>query len=223
MNNKKNSEKAFLAFREKIILTEYAPGEIITEKILCQEFGVTRTGLKEIVQRLEQMNLVELIPRVGIKITEININELLKDYEIKIHLEKMAATLAARCMNAKQVAEIGMMIEKMSVLDQDVNKNFIESINMDLTIHKIIYKNCNNKTLEFFLDILQSRILRMLVALQNDSDWSFSNDEFGTQSLGKFHKALVEKDDEKAGLYFIEHSKISIAAIREKLNFESYI
>jgi DNA-binding GntR family transcriptional regulator len=223
MHNNKNNDKAFLAFRKKIILTEYAPGEVITEKNLCEEFDVTRTALKAIVHKLEQMNLVELIPRVGIKITEININELLKDYEIKIYLEKMAATLATRCMNTKQVDEIGNLIEKMEIAYKSSNGSANECVNLDLTLHKTIYKNCNNKTLESFLDILQSRIIRMIVALDNDSDSSFSDDNFGMKSLKKFHKALVEKDDEKAGLYFIEHSKISIAAIREKLNSESYL
>jgi len=209
---------AFQSLLNKIIMSEYEPGRILTEKILAQEFQITRTTLKDFLHRLELMKLVELIPRVGIKITNIDFNALLKDYEVKIYLEQMAATLAARHMNADQIKKIGDLINEMKTLYSDLPK----LIQQDLLIHKMIYANCRNETLEYFLDVLQSRILRLIVKLFKATDLVMDQEQPGLKQLKEFHKMLVERDSEKAGLYFIEHSKATFDAIRQKLASESY-
>ncbi|MBW2368830.1 MAG: GntR family transcriptional regulator [Deltaproteobacteria bacterium] len=212
-------ETVFQALRDKIIMSEYPPGTILTEKILGQEFGITRTTLKEIIYRLEEMSLVELIPRVGIKVTEIDYNALIKDYEVMIYLEKMAATLAARHMTADKIKQIGDLIDQMETSFDDHLKN----VQQDHLLHKLVHEDCRNPTLIQFLESLLSRALRMVNALLIFSDPEMVAEKLGMTELKEFHKMLVERKDEKAGFYFAEHSKKYLNAIRKKLSSESYL
>ncbi len=206
------------SLKHRIITLAYEPGHVLTEKNVEREYGITRTTLKSIVHRLEQMKLVEMIPRIGIKITEIDFNVLLKDYEVKIYLEKMAVTLATRHISRDEIRQIGEWIDQLA----GSYESFPDVVDIDLQIHNTIYKNSRNDTLIHFLDILQSRVLRMIVSLFSASELLLDEQKPGLVDFRKFHEMLVERNEKKASEYFVSHSISTFNAIREKLASESY-
>ncbi|MCP4230635.1 MAG: GntR family transcriptional regulator, partial [bacterium] len=48
--------------RERIISVHYKPGEPLNEKKLAEEFGVSRTPIREALIRLSEENMVTIIP-----------------------------------------------------------------------------------------------------------------------------------------------------------------
>jgi len=223
--NGTTKEEAFLALRDKIILFEYPPETIMTEKALSQEFGITRTTLKEIIYRLEEMDLVELIPRVGIKVTQIDFNALVKDYEVMVYLGKMAGTLAARHMTVEQIKQIGELIDQLVAIYDDpaLRDDEFKDFHLEHLLHKMVHENCRNPTLMKFLDTLHGRVLRMVYTISIHNNPEVTKKKLGIKELKEFHKMLVERDDEKAGFFFAEHSKKYLDAIRKKLSAESYL
>lgn len=55
---------------------EYPPGMLLLEKDLCAEFKVSRTPLREAIQKLREMRLVTVIPRYGTHVSSLDINEI---------------------------------------------------------------------------------------------------------------------------------------------------
>ncbi len=65
--------KARAALEQQIVTLELAPGSVWTEAEISQRLGIGRTPVREALQRLEGDYLVEIVPRLGVRITAIDV------------------------------------------------------------------------------------------------------------------------------------------------------
>ncbi|WP_217178882.1 GntR family transcriptional regulator [Streptomyces sp. AC495_CC817] len=65
------SEEAFHGIASRITNGIYEPGARISDKALAEEFGISRTPVREAMQRLERIGLVEMRPSRFTVVTEI--------------------------------------------------------------------------------------------------------------------------------------------------------
>ena len=89
------SNKAYRLIEEMIATLTLAPGSNITEKGLSEKLGIGRTPIREALQRLAIERLVVAVPRHGILVTEINIQEHLALLETRRVLDRLIAIRAA--------------------------------------------------------------------------------------------------------------------------------
>ena len=75
-NNKSLSQIAYESIRQKIVSLELPPGEVIDENGLRHEMELGRTPIREALQRLALEKLVTIVPRRGMFVTEVSINDL---------------------------------------------------------------------------------------------------------------------------------------------------
>ena len=73
--------------KNKIICCEYEPGTFLNEEILCEETGVSRTPVRDALGRLEQEGLVKILPKKGVMISNLSINDMNMTYEFRLLLE----------------------------------------------------------------------------------------------------------------------------------------
>lgn len=73
----------------------FADGERLDEMQLAQRFSVSRTPLREALQRLALSGLVEQLPRRGVFVRQPGPVELLEMFEVMAELEAACARLAA--------------------------------------------------------------------------------------------------------------------------------
>lgn len=83
-------QQSYELIKSNIINCVYPPGTIITEDILCQELEVSRTPIREALNRLETERLVTVLPKRGIEVTNISLNELNMIYETRLLIEPYA-------------------------------------------------------------------------------------------------------------------------------------
>ena len=83
-------QQSYDLIKSNIINCVYPPGTIITEDILCQELEVSRTPIREALSRLEAERLVTILPKRGIEVTNISLQELNMIYETRCLLEPYA-------------------------------------------------------------------------------------------------------------------------------------
>lgn len=81
--------------REGIISGQFAAGESLSEIALAEEFGVSRTPVREALKQLQTEGLVEIRPRVGTFVTSPSRREIVELFEMKELLEGAAARLLA--------------------------------------------------------------------------------------------------------------------------------
>lgn len=90
------SEAAYRRLEEMIVMLELPPGTVVSEAELSKRLGIGRTPIGEAVSRLAQQDLITIMPRRGIVISEINIKKQLKLLEVRREVERLVARCAAR-------------------------------------------------------------------------------------------------------------------------------
>jgi DNA-binding GntR family transcriptional regulator len=86
----------------EIALGRWLPGAKLDERVLAEQFDVSRTPVREALQRLSASGLVVLRGRQGAQIVELQTGDLLDCFFLVAELEGMAARLAARRMRPEE-------------------------------------------------------------------------------------------------------------------------
>jgi DNA-binding GntR family transcriptional regulator len=89
-------DRVYQALKRDIITGVFQSGEALTEKMLAKRYRGSRTPVREAAVRLQQENLLRIVPNRGYFVRHITINELNELYEYRAALEGACAELAAR-------------------------------------------------------------------------------------------------------------------------------
>lgn len=95
---------AYGRLEEMIITLALAPGSLIREAELCERTGIGRTPVREALKQLERDGLVQIQPRRGIWVTDIDVRHELLALEVRRPLERLLAGRAARRRTAEEAA-----------------------------------------------------------------------------------------------------------------------
>ncbi len=80
-------DKAYHFIKAKIIHCEYAPNSFLNETMLMAEIGSSRTPIREALSKLEQENLVKIMPKRGVMVSDLSLNEISMIFETRILIE----------------------------------------------------------------------------------------------------------------------------------------
>lgn len=92
--------------RDAIVGAEYAPGERLTERVLCERFEVSRTVVREALRQLESEGLVEMVPQRGPVVATVSAADAVSLYEVREVLEALAGRAFAERATAAQKATL---------------------------------------------------------------------------------------------------------------------
>lgn len=92
--------------RHRVLLGSLKAGDRLDLDALAEEFGTSRTPIREATLELANDNLVKLAPRSGITVLGITASDLLDNFEIMADLAGMAAGWAAIRATAEDVDRI---------------------------------------------------------------------------------------------------------------------
>lgn len=88
--------RAWRALEEEIVTLRIAPGSVVSEASLSERLGFGRTPVREALQRLANEGLVQILPRRGIIVTDIDIAAQLRLLEVRREIERLLARFAAQ-------------------------------------------------------------------------------------------------------------------------------
>jgi DNA-binding GntR family transcriptional regulator len=155
-------ENIFDAIRDRIVFGVYPPGAGLPEKEICEEFGVSRTPLREAVLRLQDMKLVTVIPRFGTHVAPIDINEIRCAFEVKTRLEGLAGELAAERIRPEKLEELRAVItEAGRLLREGGGARHGRLIEIEARFHRMVLDAADNPVLAEFLSNLHYRCARL--------------------------------------------------------------
>lgn len=134
----------------------FADGDRLDEVRLAEQFGVSRTPLREALQRLESSGLVTLIPRRGAFVRQPGPLELLEMFEVMAELEAVCGRLAARRMSNEAIDELREANRRCQAASdaQDPDLYYTENARF----HATIYRESGNSFLEQESLKLQKRL-----------------------------------------------------------------
>ncbi|GIW34383.1 GntR family transcriptional regulator [Meiothermus sp.] len=150
-------EAAYAHLRGAILAGSLLPGTRISEPGLAQELGISRTPVREALQRLSQEGLVELLPNKGARVRVLSASEVREVYDVRALLEGEAAALAAR--NATQ-AELDGLERLLQALDALPKDDYNQQMQVDFDFHTALVEAAHNKTLaRIYADLRSSLTL----------------------------------------------------------------
>jgi len=88
-------DNVYGAIRNAILTCEYRPGEELREQILAERFHVSRSPIRDSLLRLEQENLVTVLPRQGYQVRPVSIPDVQDIFALQLLLEPACAAAAA--------------------------------------------------------------------------------------------------------------------------------
>ncbi|MBC7478217.1 MAG: GntR family transcriptional regulator [Pseudorhodobacter sp.] len=148
---------AYSLIMEAIEAGSFKPGDRLVEAELAERFGVSRTPVREALQRLETQAMVTRDGR-SLIVASLDHNDLSELYAVRTELEGLAARLAARHATEEEVHVLrSMVVEDRALLGRDprllsrANKRF----------HKQIHLASHNRFLVQQLDLVHRSMALM--------------------------------------------------------------
>lgn len=89
------TDRAYREIEELIVTLRLAPGEVLSEAALSKQLDIGRTPIREALQRLAREGLVQILPRRGILVSDINVRRQLELLRVRRELERLMARYAA--------------------------------------------------------------------------------------------------------------------------------
>jgi DNA-binding GntR family transcriptional regulator len=147
---------AYSMILEAIDLGVYRPGDRLVESELAERFGVSRTPIREALQRLETQSLLARDGR-SLIVASLDHNQMAELYVVRRELEGLAARLAAQYATPEEVRILRDMVEADNTLVDDppalarANRRF----------HKQIHLASHNRYLVQQLDLVHRTMALM--------------------------------------------------------------
>ncbi|MER8845201.1 GntR family transcriptional regulator [Mesorhizobium australicum] len=92
--------------REAIMDFHFQPGERLVERPLCDQLGVSRSVVREVLRQLEAEGLVQMIPGHGPAVARPDLGRTDEIYELRALLEGIAARACALSATSEQLATL---------------------------------------------------------------------------------------------------------------------
>jgi len=216
-------KKAYEDLRYRIITQKLAPGALLKDKELMDQYGIGRTPLREIIIELQKEGLINRVPRAGTWVAPMDFNFLKEITEIRIGLEGIAGELAAERISPKQEKELADILEKAASLETEDPLNSEELITCESQFHNVIYAATKNEKLEVLLKNYQSigaRFWHYVAYNREELFKQFESQRQMLQAIGKRDKINCKKIMEahiRAYIHMIDQRLNQINAGRHKL------
>ena len=162
------SQQAYDKLEEMLVNLELKPGHVYSEKELTQIMGYGRTPLREALQKMSNIDLVEIIPRMGIKVSEIILYRQLAILEARRPLDELIAKCAARRGTEEQRNQLKMMATQMEKATKE--KNVREYLRLDHMFDELIDEASRNTYLTRAIDPLHIHCRRFWAQYQRYDD-----------------------------------------------------
>ncbi|TDP00474.1 GntR family transcriptional regulator [Marinomonas balearica] len=142
----KNSDIIASALEESILRGDYQVGERLNEVNLAAQFKVSRTPIREALQKLSKSGLVEQIHRRGVFVRRHSPVELIELFEVMAELEASCGRLAALRISdeaLEQLKEANSKCKAAMLAGEADTYYYANEV-----FHMIIYKQSGNSILE---------------------------------------------------------------------------
>ncbi len=194
------SEKAYIAIKEMILNGRLNQGEAISINSMTEILGISRTPITNACQKLEYEKFLTIVPKQGVIVNSITIDDARELYELRAAIESYSAKRAFD--NIKQ-SDIEFLKESLEIQKKYVeNGNVYEFMKEDINFHKFLLSKYNNTQ---FFSIINTLYDRSFIASLKSGEKSMR-----LYNNLKEHERIIEALEKKNKNAFIEAIEINI-------------
>ena len=199
---RQQNKDAYSLILEAIDVGVYKPGDRLVESDLADRFGVSRTPIREALQRLETQSLLTRDGR-SLIVSSLDHSQMAELYIVRAELEGLAANLAAKHATSEEIK----VLQDMVASDRKLISDPSSLARSNRRFHKQIHLASHNRFLIKQLDLVhRSMALMATTSLAADGRGAVAVEEH--QAIVK---AIANRDSTEASEKLRDH--ISVAFI----------
>lgn len=184
------SSNLYSQLQRDILTGKLKNGQKLTEQVICEEYNVSRTPVREALRQLESEGLVENILNRGSFVVGLSKQDFEDMFELRKIYEIQAVKWAIERITEEEMDALDETFEFMEfyTLRNDIDK----MLTINEGFHKIIYEASHNRMLQQLLSSYQT----YLKYLRKDDE--YPDDYLATvlEEHRQIFKAFIEKDIE---------------------------
>jgi GntR family transcriptional regulator, rspAB operon transcriptional repressor len=202
-------DSIYRAIRHSLLTGELKPGQELREQVLAERYGVSRSPVRDSLLRLEQENLVTVLPRQGYLVNPISISNVEDIINLRALIEPSCAAAAAR---ADDTAVRGLDVFR-DFADRDFDET--KYVEYNESFHRSVADLSGNKRMaRVAIDLIQQfeRVVRIvLVGVGHE----------GVRRDCREHEAIIDAiqahDADRASRLAREHAEASLERLTSAL------
>ncbi|WP_406645759.1 GntR family transcriptional regulator [Aliisedimentitalea scapharcae] len=133
---------------KRICFLDYPPGRQLKEADLAQEFGVSRTPVRDAISRIKHLGLVETRNGVGTVVVALPDDQIRHVYEMRLHLATLIGTLSPRKITAPDRQRVEDLLVEVKALEQEFDpRRYVE---LNHRLHILVVDLIGNTSLQSF-------------------------------------------------------------------------
>lgn len=139
------SDSVYDTIKSAIITHDLPPGYHLSVPALARQMGVSRSPIRESVQKLISEGLAYEKPRQGAYVSKFETKDLLPAFQVRLVLDGLAAKLSAKNLSKKLILKLDriMSAHRESIDNNDPDKY----TSADIQFHMALLDNSNNPLL----------------------------------------------------------------------------
>jgi DNA-binding GntR family transcriptional regulator len=149
-------DEAVSRIRDMIMEGRLEPGSKVSEKDLCELFGISRTPLREALKVLASEGLIALLPHRGARVAQLTGKDMADLFQVMGTLEGLAGELACARITDEAVNEIRARHHEMLAHYTRGDRSAYFAANQ--AIHEAIVAAADNGVLTVMYESLRGRI-----------------------------------------------------------------
>ncbi|GAA1005181.1 GntR family transcriptional regulator [Nocardiopsis tropica] len=145
------SQYAYEEIKQRILADELHPGAALSQEGIAAELGVSTTPVREALKRLAAEGLMTLETHRDARVTELTFEEAQSLYEVRSHVDPLAAGWAAQ---RRTGADVEAIRRALDALDPLTGTSGIQALNAHRDFHRAVYRASHNEPMIGILDSL---------------------------------------------------------------------
>ncbi|MBW2369454.1 MAG: GntR family transcriptional regulator [Deltaproteobacteria bacterium] len=142
---------------DAILKGVFKRGDKLVEMDLREQFGISRTPIREAFRVLEKKGLVEIIPRKGAFVKRISKQDIQEHFPVRSALEGLAAREAYKNISQEDIEALSSIVVKMRAAAK--KNDPIEYFKVHTEFHEIFINASGN---ELLINMLQTLRMHMI-------------------------------------------------------------
>ncbi|QOL24815.1 GntR family transcriptional regulator [Thalassotalea sp. LPB0316] len=208
------TDRIFEQMQTAIVEGEIPAGSKISEPELSRKYQVSRSTLREALNRLEKCHLIERKANVGSRVVECTVQGLLEIYIVREALEGMACRQAAQNMTDEEIHQMKAILEKHAQAKdlQDGVAYYQEEGDLDFH-YKVILGSHNNE----LINILCGQLYHLVRMYRCQFGMNSPRATMAFDEHSRIIEAIAERDGELAEMLMRRHIAASRKNIEKKI------
>lgn len=151
-------DRAYVEIKRRINRMDYRPGAYLNEAQISRQLGIGRTPVHQALDRLMLEGLLQVIPRKGVVVQSISLDEVLHILDMRLVNEPYCVGLAAERATSQDIMTMRELLGSAGPLIRARDREKL--MNLDRAFHHRISLAAHNPILADMLTMLHERSLR---------------------------------------------------------------